>query len=144
MKYTVGTYIVGKSSGDIKAGEKVSINKVSKIPSDYGTISVFFWKDEYSDRFDPSELDDLQLKKINNSPEYGGGIDESASKLKKILKNVLNENIESDSAREMLSLLASPEFKKYKDKLGDEIGHDNFLAFDKLYDALYAELKKYD
>lgn len=85
MKYTVGTYIVGKGSGDIKTGEKISINKISKTPSEYGTISVFFWKDEYSDRFDPSELDGLQLKKINNSPEYGGGINESFVSLTKIL-----------------------------------------------------------
>ena len=47
-------------------------------------------------------------------------------------------------ASELLSLMAAPEFKKYKDQLGDFIEDADFAKIDKLYTALYAELKKHE
>ena len=47
-------------------------------------------------------------------------------------------------ASELLSLMAAPEFKKYKDQLSDVIEDADFMKIDKLYTALYEELKKHE
>lgn len=54
----------------------------------------------------------------------------------------LNEN--NIEASELLSLLASPEIKKYMDKLADTLEDADFMRVKKLYDGLYLELKKYE
>jgi hypothetical protein len=61
------------------------------------------------------------------------------------LANV-NEAMETTSAAasEMLSLLAHPDMKKSMDALSDMIDDQQFMALKKLYDGLYAELKKYE
>ena len=47
-------------------------------------------------------------------------------------------------ASELLSLLASPEIKKYMDKLSDTLEDADFMRVKKLYDGLYTELKKHE
>ena len=47
-------------------------------------------------------------------------------------------------ASELLSLMAAPEFIKYKDQLSDVIEDADFMKIDKLYTALYEELKKHE
>ena len=54
----------------------------------------------------------------------------------------LNEN--NIEASELLSLLASPEIKKYMDKLSDTLEDADFMRVKKLYDGLYTELKKHE
>ena len=54
----------------------------------------------------------------------------------------LNEN--NTEASELLSLLASPEIKKYMDKLADTLEDADFMQVKKLYDGLYTELKKHE
>ena len=54
----------------------------------------------------------------------------------------LNEN--NIEASELLSLLASPEIKKYMDKLSDTLEDADFMRVKKLYDSLYTELKKHE
>jgi hypothetical protein len=54
----------------------------------------------------------------------------------------LNEN--NIEASELLSLLASPEIKKYMDKLADTLEDADFMRVKKLYDGLYLELKKHE
>ena len=54
----------------------------------------------------------------------------------------LNEN--NTEASELLSLLASPEIKKYMDKLSDTLEDADFMRVKKLYDGLYTELKKHE
>jgi len=54
----------------------------------------------------------------------------------------LNEN--NTEASELLSLLASPEIKKYMDKLSDTLEDVDFMRVKKLYDGLYTELKKHE
>ncbi len=56
------------------------------------------------------------------------------------LAGVHNEN----PASNLLSLLASPEMKTYMNQLLDTLGNDKFMRVKKLYDGLYAELKKYE
>jgi len=54
----------------------------------------------------------------------------------------LNEN--NKEASELLSLLASPEIKKYMDRLSDTLEDADFMRVQKLYDGLYMELKKHE
>ena len=54
----------------------------------------------------------------------------------------LNEN--NIEASELLSLLASPEIKKYMDKLSDTLEDADCMRVKKLYDGLYTELKKHE
>ena len=57
-------------------------------------------------------------------------------------QSLLNEN--NTEASELLSLLASPEIKKYMDKLSDTLEDADFMRVKKLYDGLYTELKKHE
>jgi len=62
---------------------------------------------------------------------------------------VLNEDFirtgtASDVASELLSLLAHPDMKRGMDALSDRLDDAQFMAVKKLYDALYAELKKHE
>lgn len=57
-------------------------------------------------------------------------------------QSLLNEN--NTEASELLSLLASPEIKKYMDKLSDTLEDADFMRVKKLYDSLYTELKKHE
>jgi len=50
----------------------------------------------------------------------------------------------SEAASEMLSLLAHPDMKRNMDDLSDLVDDQQFMALKKLYDELYAELKKYE
>jgi hypothetical protein len=52
--------------------------------------------------------------------------------------------VDASAASELLSLMAAPEFIKYKDQLSDMIEDADFMKIDKLYTALYAELKKHE
>lgn len=56
----------------------------------------------------------------------------------------LLREVDVSPASELLSLMAAPEFIKYKDQLGDFIEDVDFAKIDKLYTALYAELKKHE
>ena len=57
-------------------------------------------------------------------------------------QSLLNEN--NTEASELLSLLASPEIKKYMDRLSDTLEDADFMRVKKLYDGLYTELKKHE
>jgi len=50
----------------------------------------------------------------------------------------------AEAASELLSLLAHPDFIKYKDQLSDMIEDADFVKIDKLYTALYTEIKKHE
>jgi hypothetical protein len=52
--------------------------------------------------------------------------------------------VNASPASELLSLLAAPEFIKYKDQLSDMVEDVDFMKIDKLYTTLYAELKKHE
>ncbi len=65
------------------------------------------------------------------------------------LKQLLNEDFirtgtASDVASEMLGLLAHPDMKRMMDALSDRLDNTQFMAVKKLYDGLYAELKKHE
>ena len=53
-------------------------------------------------------------------------------------------NPAAEAASELLSLLAHPDFIKYKDQLSDMIEDADFVKIDKLYTALYTEIKKHE
>jgi hypothetical protein len=53
-------------------------------------------------------------------------------------------NYFSGPASEALSLLAAPELKKYMEQLAEMLEDSQYMAIKKLYDGLYAELKKYE
>jgi len=56
----------------------------------------------------------------------------------------LLREVDASAASELLSLMSAPEFIKYKDQLSDMIEDADFMKIDKLYTALYAELKKHE
>ena len=56
----------------------------------------------------------------------------------------LLREVDVSPASELLSLMAAPEFIKYKDQLSDMIEDADYMKIDKLYTALYAELKKHE
>ena len=53
-------------------------------------------------------------------------------------------NLKEAAASEILSLLAHPDMKRSMDNLSDVLEDSEFMAIMKLYDGLYAELKKYE
>lgn len=53
-------------------------------------------------------------------------------------------NPAAEAASELLSLLAHPDFIKYKDQLSDMIEDADFVKIDKLYTALYTEIKRHE
>ncbi len=69
------------------------------------------------------------------------------SELQKLIKEevskVLKEGVE-DPASNLLSLLASPDIKRYMDKLSDTMSNQEFGVIKDLYDRLYSELKKHE
>lgn len=52
--------------------------------------------------------------------------------------------VNEDPASNLLSLLATPDMKKYMDRLSDTLEDANFMRVKKLYDGLYTELKKHE
>ena len=56
----------------------------------------------------------------------------------------VNANPAAEAASELLSLLAHPDFIKYKDQLSDMIEDADFVKIDKLYTALYTEIKRHE
>ncbi len=48
------------------------------------------------------------------------------------------------AASEVLSMLAHPDLKKSMEQLADMLDDAEYMAIKKLYDGLYAELKKYE
>jgi hypothetical protein len=49
-----------------------------------------------------------------------------------------------DPAANLLSLLAAPDFRKYKDMLADRLSDQEWAAITLHYDSLYNELKKHE
>jgi hypothetical protein len=64
--------------------------------------------------------------------------------IKKSNKDDMQIKENNTEASELLSLLASPEIKKYMDKLSDTLEDADFMRVKKLYDGLYTELKKHE
>jgi hypothetical protein len=60
----------------------------------------------------------------------------------KLVNLIPLREVNEDPASNLLSLLASPEIKKYMDKLSDTLEDTDFMRVKKLYDGLYTELKK--
>jgi hypothetical protein len=60
------------------------------------------------------------------------------------INNPFLREVNASPASELLSLLAAPEFIKYKDQLSDMVEDVDFMKIDKLYTTLYAELKKHE
>jgi len=60
------------------------------------------------------------------------------------INNPFLREVNASPASELLSLLAAPEFIKYKDQLSDMVEDADFMKIDKLYTTLYAELKKHE
>lgn len=69
------------------------------------------------------------------------------SELKQLIREEVrkatNEGVE-DPASNLLSLLASPDIKRYMDKLSDTVSNQEFGVIKDLYDRLYSELKKHE
>lgn len=66
------------------------------------------------------------------------------SELRQLIREEVKAMTGVSSASELLSLMAAPEFIKYKDQLSDVIEDADFMKIDKLYTALYTELKKHE
>ena len=67
------------------------------------------------------------------------------TELKKLIREEIRKVIKEEAtASEILSLLAHPDIKRNLDKLSDRLEDSEFMAIKKLYDGLYAELKKYE
>ena len=82
-----------------------------------------------------------EIGSYDDEPEFESNDPaEVAAFLKK--NESLNEN--NKEASELLSLLASPEIKKYMDRLSDTLEDADFMRVQKLYDGLYMELKKHE
>ena len=61
----------------------------------------------------------------------------------RVSKKLLNEGSE-EAVSNLLSLLASPDFKKHMDRLVDTLSEQEFAVIEDLYNKLYAELKKHE
>jgi hypothetical protein len=66
------------------------------------------------------------------------------SELRKLIREEVQNAMSEDPASNLLSLLASPEMKKYMDKLSDTIDQRDFTIINTLYTKLYSELKKHE
>lgn len=69
-----------------------------------------------------------------------------ANNTSKLFERVSKKLIEAneDPASNLLSLLASPDFKQYMDSLSDRISDQEFMTIKTLYNKLYEELKKHE
>jgi hypothetical protein len=67
-----------------------------------------------------------------------------SSELRKLIREEVQNVMSEDPASNLLSLLASPEMKKYMDKLSDTIDQRDFTIINTLYTKLYSELKKHE
>ena len=90
-----------------------------------------------------SDIDEVKavLKK------KGGGMSLGLKEADHTNDRVTNESVlnrEVAAASEILSLLAHPDMKRSMDNLSDVLEDSEFMAIMKLYDGLYAELKKYE
>ena len=95
----------------------------------------------------------MELAGVNNAlnegyaweREEGGALPTLASSTEKHNASMSNESVDTvAAASEMLSLLAHPDMKRNMDALSDQVDDQQFMAIKKLYDQLYAELKKYE
>ena len=121
---------------------------------DNGTVSFSVVYDDVDEEFNDQNWkdilgDDHVFVKITNAINTDvEAIDDyvqitvKADDLTSMNESRLNEN--NTEASELLSLLASPEIKKYMDKLSDTLEDDDFMRVKKLYDGLYTELKKHE
>jgi len=62
----------------------------------------------------------------------------------KLVNLIPLREIDENPTSNLLSLLASPEIKKYMDRLSDTLEDADFMRVKKLYDGLYTELKKHE
>ena len=62
----------------------------------------------------------------------------------KLVNLIPLKEVDQDPTSNLLSLLASPEIKKYMDRLSDTLEDADFMRVKKLYDGLYTELKKHE
>ena len=62
----------------------------------------------------------------------------------KLINLIPLREVDEDPASNLLSLLASPEIKKYMDRLSDTLEDADFMRVKRLYDGLYTELKKHE
>ena len=121
---------------------------------DNGTVSFSVVYDDVDEEFNDQNWkdilgDDHVFVKITNAINTDvEAIDDyvqitvKADDLTSMNESRLNEN--NTEASELLSLLASPEIKKYMDKLSDTLEDADFMRVKKLYDSLYTELKKHE
>ena len=121
---------------------------------DNGTVSFSVVYDDVDEEFNDQNWkdilgDDHVFVKIANAINTDvEAIDDyvqitvKADDLTSMNESRLNEN--NTEASELLSLLASPEIKKYMDKLSDTLEDADFMRVKKLYDGLYTELKKHE
>ena len=67
-----------------------------------------------------------------------------ASEFRKLIREEVQSAMNEDPASNLLSLLASPEMKKYMDRLSNTIDQRNYMVIKRLYTKLYDELKKHE
>lgn len=67
-----------------------------------------------------------------------------ASEFRKLIREEVQSAMNEDPASNLLSLLASPEMKKYMDRLSNTIDQKNYMVIKSLYTKLYDELKKHE
>ena len=67
-----------------------------------------------------------------------------ASEFRKLIREEVQSAMNEDPASNLLSLLASPEMKKYMDRLSNTIDQRNYMVIKSLYTKLYDELKKHE
>ena len=67
-----------------------------------------------------------------------------ATEFRKLIREEVQSAMNEDPASNLLSLLASPEMKKYMDRLSNTIDQKNYMVIKSLYTKLYDELKKHE
>ena len=67
-----------------------------------------------------------------------------AAEFRKLIREEVQSAMNEDPASNLLSLLASPEMKKYMDRLSNTIDQKNYMVIKGLYTKLYDELKKHE
>jgi hypothetical protein len=67
-----------------------------------------------------------------------------AAEFRKLIREEVQSAMNEDPASNLLSLLASPEMKKYMDRLSNTIDQKNYMVIKSLYTKLYDELKKHE
>ena len=67
-----------------------------------------------------------------------------ATELRKLIREEVQSAMNEDPASNLLSLLASPDMKKYMDRLSDTIDQKDFMIIKSLHTKLYDELKKHE